>query len=40
MLLQVRWVSTVILRTEMRWENAIGKSKNVIQMCVRVRVRA
>ena len=27
MLLQVRRVSTAILRTEMRWENAIEKSK-------------
>ena len=27
MLLQVRRVSTVILRTEMRWENASKKSK-------------
>ena len=50
MRLQVRRVSTVISRTETRWENAIEKSKregktrlkieNAIQMRVRVRVRA
>ena len=40
MLLQFRRVSTVILDTETRWENAIEKSKNAIQMRVQVRVRA
>ena len=39
-LLQVRRVSTVILHTETRWENAIEKSKNAIQMRVQVQVRA
>ena len=39
-LLQVRRVSTVISRTETRWENAIEKIENAIQMRVRVRVRA
>ena len=40
MRLQVRRVSTVISRTEMRWENAIEKLKKAIQKRVRVRVRA
>ena len=40
MLLQVQRVSTVISHTETRWENAIEKSKNAIQMRVRVWVRA
>ena len=39
-LLRVRRVSTVISRTETRWENAIKKSKNAIQMRVRVRIQA
>ena len=39
MLLQVQRVSTVILHTEMQWENAIEKSKNAIQMWVRVQVQ-
>ena len=39
-LLQVRRVSTVISRTETRWENVIEKIENVIQMRVQVRVRA
>ena len=39
MLLQVQRVSTVISHTETRWENTIEKSKNVIQMRVRVRDR-
>ena len=39
-LLQVRRVSTVILHTEMRWENAIEKIENAIQMQVQVQVRA
>ena len=39
-LLQVRRASTVILCTEMQWENAIEKIKNEIQMQVRVWVRA
>ena len=37
-LLQVRKASTVILRTEMRWENAIENSKNAIQVRVRAQV--
>ena len=40
MLLQVQRVSTVILHTETRWENAIKKIENAIQMRVRVQVRA
>ena len=40
MLLQVRRVSTVISRTETRWENVIEKIENVIQMRVQVWVRA
>ena len=40
MLLQVQRVSTVILRTEMRMENAIEKIENAIQMWVQVRVWA
>ena len=40
MRLQVQRVSTVISRTETRWENAIEKIENAIQMRVRVRVRA
>ena len=38
-LLQVRRVSTVILCTEMRWENAIEKIENAIQMWVQVQAR-
>ena len=38
MLLQVRRVSTVISRTETRWENAIEKNESTIQMRVQVRV--
>ena len=39
MLLQVQRVSTVILRTKTRWEKAIEKLKNVIQVQVQVQVR-
>ena len=39
MLLQVQRVSTVILLTETRWESAFEKSKNAIQMQIRVQVR-
>ena len=39
MLLQVQRVITEISRTETRWENAIEKIENVIQMRVRVRVK-
>ena len=39
MRLQVQRVSTVISRTETRWENAI-ENRNAIQMRVCVRVRA
>ena len=39
MLLQVQRASTVILCTEMRWENTIERIENAIQMWVRVRVQ-
>ena len=40
MLLQARRVSTVLSCTEMRWESAIEKNENAIQMRVWVRVQA
>ena len=39
MLLQVQRDSTVILHTEMQWENMIENSKNAIQVWVQVWVR-